>query len=331
MDPVGEAFTLVVRLDLLDLESVRPRVRHDLAGSFEVVLDVTLAADERAHLLTARIAIGVVVGDALLGLEGFDAGDEAGPRDANRHRLGLVAVDAGDRMLDERLLFVVLHIARVAVRHPGDLLEALADVALAGEAIEREVGRVTLDARAGLLLLGHPPRRFLVEERVGVTAPVAVIERERVAREDALEPGIAAELLLGGPAVARPEPASTVFRRRRQRGLQIGVVLHRPVLAPHPRVERVLGHVDEPNERLPRFLLALEDVRQEREQQHGDARDPDQPQHSQEPTAFHSSSWLSRPRRDRRRRDNACNRVRRRCGRARRRWRARGRRGTARS
>jgi len=114
-------------------------------------------------------------------------------------------------MLDEGLALVVLHLSGVAVRHSRDLLEALLDVALPGEAIEREVGGVALDARPGLLLLGHPPRRFLVEQRVGVAAPIAIVEGERVPREDSLEPGIAAELLLGRPAVAGADAASAVL------------------------------------------------------------------------------------------------------------------------
>ena len=115
-------------------------------------------------------------------------------------------------MLDEKLALVVLQVARLGVRHARHLLEALLDVALADEAVEGEVRRVALEARAGLLLLRHAPGLLLVEEHVDVPAPVAVVERERVAGEDALQPGLPVELLLGQPAVARAEPAAPVLR-----------------------------------------------------------------------------------------------------------------------
>src|SRR5262249_40527000 len=86
----------------------------------------------------------------------------------------------------------------------------------------------------------------------------------------------------------RSETAPTVLRRRRQRRLQIRVVLKRPVLGPDFRVRGVLGHLDHPDEGLPRLLLALEDVREEREQEHGEARDPEQSQETKEPASLHS-------------------------------------------
>ena len=107
------------------------------------------------------------------------------------------------------------------VRHGRDQLEAFLDVALAGEAIERQVRGVALDARAGLLLLGHAPGRFLIEQRVEVAASVAVVERERVAGEDPLEPGVTLELLLGRARVARPQAAASVLGRGGQRRAQI--------------------------------------------------------------------------------------------------------------
>src|SRR5262249_57976881 len=170
------------------------------------------------------------------------------------------AAEARDRMLKERLALVSLQPAGLAIGQAGDVLETLLDVALPDKAIEGEVRGVALDACARLLLLGHPSGLLLVEEREGVTTPIAVVDRERVAGEDPLEPRVAIELLLGRPTVARAEAAPAVLRGRRQRGLQIRVVLHRPVLAPHLGVDRVLGHIDQPDERLPCFLLALEDV-----------------------------------------------------------------------
>src|SRR5206468_1295810 len=151
------------------------------------------------------VPVRIVVGDTLLGLERLDAGDETRPRDADRHRLGLVAVHAGQRVLDERLPAIVLQIAGLAVGHGRDPLEPILDVALADEPIESEVRGVTLQARAGLLALCHAPGLFLIEQRVEVAAPVAVVERESVAREDPLEPRIAVELLRRWTAIARAE------------------------------------------------------------------------------------------------------------------------------
>ena len=80
---------------------------------------------------------------------------------------------------------------------------------------------MALQARAGLLLLGHAARLLLVEERVGVAAPVAVVDGEGVAGEDAPEPRIPVELLLGRAGVAGAEAAPAVLRRRRQRRLEV--------------------------------------------------------------------------------------------------------------
>src|SRR5215470_9492874 len=77
VDPVGEALLVVVRLDLLDAHAVCPRVGDDLAFSLEVVLDVTLAADERAHFLSRSVAIRIEVRYALVSLEALDPCDEA--------------------------------------------------------------------------------------------------------------------------------------------------------------------------------------------------------------------------------------------------------------
>src|SRR5262249_54192678 len=90
--------------------------------------------------------------------------------------------------------------------------------------------------------------------------------------------------------VARLGAPPGVLRRGGQRRLQIRVVLERPVLGPDLRVRRVLGDLDHPDEGLPGFLLALEDVREEREQEHGEARDPEQSQQTEEPASLHSLS-----------------------------------------
>ena len=56
--PIREARCVVVRLDLLDFEAIGPRIRDDLAVSLEVVLHMTLTADERPHLLPVASRFG---------------------------------------------------------------------------------------------------------------------------------------------------------------------------------------------------------------------------------------------------------------------------------
>src|SRR6185312_8229017 len=141
---------------------------------------------------------------------------------------GIVAVDAGDRMLDEGLARPITHAASLLVRHAGHLLEPFGDVAVTGEAIERQVGRVAVQTGAGLLALGHPPGLLLVEERIEMAPAVTIVEREGVAGEDALEPRIAVELLGGGATVAGSRSAAAVLGGGGQRGLQIAVVLVGP-------------------------------------------------------------------------------------------------------
>src|SRR5262245_19001039 len=215
VDPVGKAFLVVVRLDLLDAHAVGPRVGDDLAFSPEVVLDVTLTAHERAHLLSRSVTIRVEVCHALMSLEGLDPRNEARARDTRRHGLRVVAVEAGHGMLDEHLPLVVLHAPRLGVGHARDQLEPLLHVALAREAVEGKVGGVTLQTRAGLLPLGHPPRLLLMEERVGVTAAIPRVDGESIAGEDAPEPWLLVELLLGGTSVSGSRPPASIHGRRR--------------------------------------------------------------------------------------------------------------------
>ena len=143
--------------------------------------------------------------------------------------------------------------------------------------------------------------------------------REGVAGEDALQPGIPVELLLRGPGITGAEAPAPVLRRRGQRRLEVGVVLGRPVLAPHLGVHGVLGHLDQAHGRLSGLLLALEDVGEEREQEHGEPGHAEKTQHDEPPAASRrraighvaSSSWLIRLSRrhcGRPRRDSACSR-----------------------
>lgn len=176
-------------------------------------------------------------------------------------------------MLNQRLTGIVAHAASDVVRQARDLLESLRDVALTGETIQRQDRRVALQAGSRLLALRHPLRLLLVEQGVEVPAPIAVVESERVPGEDPREPGIPIELLLCGPCIARPEAAPAISRRGRERGAAIGVVLEGPVLPPDGGIDRRLGHLRDSDEGLPSFLLALEDVRQQRQQDDGGASD----------------------------------------------------------
>jgi hypothetical protein len=56
---VGELVLVVRHLDLLDLQAVVPREKERLLRR-AVVLDVALAADERAHLLARRVVVRVI-------------------------------------------------------------------------------------------------------------------------------------------------------------------------------------------------------------------------------------------------------------------------------
>ena len=116
--PVLEALPLhlhavVEALHLLDLESLGPREEEGGALAAEV-LHVALAADVGALFLAGGVHVGIVgtgagaLAPALDAGEGrrvaggggelLDAGDEGRPGDAQLHRGGVVAVDAGDRV-----------------------------------------------------------------------------------------------------------------------------------------------------------------------------------------------------------------------------------------
>jgi hypothetical protein len=117
---------------------------------------------------------------------------------------------------------------------------------------------------------------LLVDQHVGVAAPVAVVERERVAEEHALEPRVALDLLLGQRLTAAvPAEAGAGGLG----GEVVAVELLRPVHAPQRRVGRVLGDLDHPEVGCLRLALALEDVHQQRRDQrrgnrHADDRAP---------------------------------------------------------
>ena len=55
---------------------------------------------------------------------------------------------------------------------------------------------MTVQAGAGLRL-GLPFRLLLVDEHVGVTPTIPIVDGEGIAAEHALQPGVALDLLLG--------------------------------------------------------------------------------------------------------------------------------------
>src|SRR5439155_22402871 len=180
--------------------------------------------------------------------------NERRPRHAQCHRLRIMAVQTGHGVLDQRLALVVLHVPGFLVRHAGNQHEAFRHVTLAGEAVQRQVRGVTLQAGARLLPLRHPAGLLLVEEGVGVAAAVSIVDGERVTGEDPPEPRLLVELLLGEATIARAESPATVPGRRRKRRLEVSVVLERPVLSPYLWVRGLFAHLDQPDEGLPGLL-----------------------------------------------------------------------------
>src|SRR5262249_13806681 len=134
-----------------------------------------------------------------------------------------------------------------------------------------------------LLPLRHPLRLLLVEQGVEVAAAIAVVESEGVAGEDPLEPGVLVELLRRGPGIARAETATSVSRGRRERGAEVGGVLEGPSPSPDRGIDRRLVDLRDADEGLPSFLLSLEDVGQQRQQEDRDAGDGGKAEQDQEP------------------------------------------------
>ena len=62
MRPVLPPDTVIVLFDLLNLQTVVPRIGQILAVAFEIVFHVTLTADESPHFLTRGQLVRIVVG-----------------------------------------------------------------------------------------------------------------------------------------------------------------------------------------------------------------------------------------------------------------------------
>ena len=158
-------------------------------------------------------------------------------------------------------------LAGLGVRHLVHALEAFDEVA-AAKLLVRKIDRaVAVHACAGLLgdLLALGER--LVVEHVGVAALLAKVGRERVAGPHGFQARVLFE-----PRLRHDRPRIGAGRRARDRLAAavpgshlidrppIAVVLQGEVLAPDLRILRVVGQLDDAEERIARFLLALEDV-----------------------------------------------------------------------
>src|SRR5688500_3915497 len=90
VDPIAKLIVLVVTEDLVGLQALLPRVGEPLVRPLEVILDMALPADKRAHLLPRRHGVGIVIDGALCRLDRTDALEETWARDPQLHGLRVV-------------------------------------------------------------------------------------------------------------------------------------------------------------------------------------------------------------------------------------------------
>ena len=98
---VGEIGLVEVLLHLLGRGPFVPGERQIVALALEVILDVALGADQRAHLLVRRLIDVLALPRERLA--------QCRPGHAEPHRVRLVAIEAADRMRDLLLEIVELH------------------------------------------------------------------------------------------------------------------------------------------------------------------------------------------------------------------------------
>jgi len=304
--PVGEAGTVgvgvivVVALDLLDLQSVPPGKEEGGLGT-AVVLDMALAADERAHFLPRGVAIGVVGGLAIPlppgldrremgqgvvagGQEG-DPADQARLGDAQLHRLGVMAVDAGHRVRDELRGLVIRHLAdRLEAGHElrlgrgaeEGILQRSRRTALQPRLAERDgVGGVAVETGARLLPLRHPLGGPLVFQHVGVAPAVPEVDRKGIPVEHRHQAWVPLQPARG----QRLAPAAAVLGAARLGGAQVGIVLAREVLPPFCRIDHALIECRHLEYDLFGFFLAQRDILHQQQYCKRRRRDHDQNQH----------------------------------------------------
>ena len=205
---IGKLGLVPEGLDFLDLVPFGPGKRQRRLVS-AVVLDVALPADERAHLVATGVDVRVVGRASISFSPGLDrrkrdrvslalgqrrdASQKPRARDAQSHRLGIVAVHAAHRMPVAAIVKLLVHFR---VRELVRGVEAFHGVAAPELAVKGHDRRVAVEARARLgfrQALGG----LLVEEHERVAAPVAVVDGERVPPKHPLQPLVALDFLLG--------------------------------------------------------------------------------------------------------------------------------------
>ena len=180
--PVLVAHFVVVGQDVLDLQALRPGIDDPLLRPLEVVLDVALPAHIGPHLLAGGVAVHVVGGHSLRGLERRHAFHEPGTRDPQLHRLRVVAVDAGHGVLDQ--------LPRLGVRHLVHGLEALDQVSAPELPVGHIDGAVALHAGARLLRDLLALREGLVIQHEGMPPLLAEVPGEGIARPHRDQPRV---------------------------------------------------------------------------------------------------------------------------------------------
>src|SRR6202142_323909 len=257
VSPVAETELVVVTLDLLDLQALRPGVSHNLMLAGEVMLDVALRADICAHLLAGCHGVGIVVLFTLALLERLDTNQKSGARHPQLHRGRVVTLQAADGMIHQ--------LARLRKRHGGDGLETLHDVTPARLAVCRQNRAVALQAATGLRPLSRTARVVLIDERPGVPAGLVVFERESESGENALQPRVALQV--------GERDASAVLSSLHLAVALEAVELPRKVAAPDSGVHRVFGDRDHRDVRLAPLPLPILYVHEHHGDQEGSGRD----------------------------------------------------------
>ncbi len=220
-----------------------------LAFSVRVVLAETSQAGEVSILAIGLCQLGQAV-------------EQPRPRDAELHRIGVVTIDAGDGVIDERLTGIVFEVACLVVRHGANQLKAflyLLALVVVGDARFATVVFVGGDDRGMAVEAGPPLFVFrdafgllLIAEHVGVAPLLAIVDRERVAGE---EDAVARELVeaLEGFAAAESRACDV-------NGLLVAIELARVVLAPFGGVDRSIGDRHDAKDGFLSFVTALADI-----------------------------------------------------------------------
>jgi len=123
MHPILVLHLGVVTVNIVHLESFVPGINQPLLLALEVILHMTLAADVRTHFLSRRHGVHIVVLNTLGSFQSANPFNESRPGDAQIHCLGIVTVNACDRVLHQFAGFLE--------RQGIDFLETFNEVAVA--------------------------------------------------------------------------------------------------------------------------------------------------------------------------------------------------------